>query len=275
MTTNITLVTRERLFSLAGNICAFKNCPEEFFPNDNETNISNICHIEGKNPNSARYNSDSNDDERRHYNNLILLCTNHHKIIDDNEKVYTVSKLKEMKARHEKDIKGKINHSEMITRHSTILADVIKKISSTDIDNTDKNDSTTPFKIEEKIEYNKVIKYKNIIEEYRIYQGKINSIYSEIESQGSSHKIYLLKKIKTIYFIAKGKVLKENNSINNIRNYADTLIEEVKNSLWKIWEESKNIDENLQWEVIEFCLDIIIVDAFIRCNILEQPKDDN
>ena len=275
MTNEIKSTTRQRLYALSGNICAFTNCPEEFFPNDNETNISNICHIEGKNPNSARYNSDSNDDERRHYNNLILLCTNHHKMVDDNEKVYTVSKLKEMKARHEKDIKDKINPSAMITRYSTILADVIKKISSADNENRDTSYSATPFKIEEKIEYNNVIKYKNIIEEYRIYQGKINSIYSEIESQGSSHKIYLLKKIKTIYFIAKVKVLKENNSINNIRNYADTLIDEVKNSLWNIWEKSENIDENLQWEVIEFCLDIIIVDAFIRCNILEQPKDDN
>jgi hypothetical protein len=68
----------------------------------NERNqfIGQICHIEAVESGGERYNPDQSDEQRRHYNNLILLCYPHHVEIDDDAS-YTVSRLWEMKSKHE------------------------------------------------------------------------------------------------------------------------------------------------------------------------------
>lgn len=60
-----------------------------------------VCHIEGDKPDSARYRSEQHDRERHGFYNLILLCGTHHKIIDDDERSYTVERLRAIKAQAE------------------------------------------------------------------------------------------------------------------------------------------------------------------------------
>jgi|GEM_PF-2524371 len=45
----------------------------------------------------------------------------------------------------------------------------------------------------------------------------------------------------------------------------------IKDELWKIIDNSSNSITNLPIEVINTSLLIILVDAFMRCNILEEP----
>lgn len=95
----------KKLFSLSGNICAFNSCNSKIIDEFGSI-IGEICHIEGEKPSSPRYNSDVTDDERKSFENLILLCPNHHKTIDKNEKIYTVSYLRDIKYLHEKKYKN-------------------------------------------------------------------------------------------------------------------------------------------------------------------------
>ena len=263
----IKIATIKRLYSHSGNECAFPNCKEKFFGNDN-TNLSNIGHIEGAEPNSARYNPTSNDEYRRSYENLILLCPNHHKIVDDNPQTYPVENLRVMKNEHEEDIKSKIDTSRTLNKHPSAIVEVIKLISAQELNQSD--DSISIFKPEEKIEYNEINKYKDIIDEFYPFQGRVNEVYNQIEAQGFKKEIALTR-IKTLYFEAKNNILSNNHSIVNIKNNADALIDEVKKSLWNLWETSHNADSELSIEAIEVSLNIIIVDAFMRCKILEAP----
>jgi len=104
---------RHELYARSGNLCEFPGCTHSLFENDDTetTNIGEICHIEGLNPNSARYNPKSSDRERNSIKNLILLCANHHSIVDQDETLYTVEKLKQMKAEHESHVEQMLKNS--------------------------------------------------------------------------------------------------------------------------------------------------------------------
>ena len=60
-----------------------------------------IAHIRGKQPGSPRYDSSMTQKERNSSENLILLCPTCHKKVDDQENVYTVEKLTEIKNEYE------------------------------------------------------------------------------------------------------------------------------------------------------------------------------
>lgn len=92
-----TRVVKE-LYAKSGNCCAFSGCNEQLFEN---ANVGQICHIQGVNSGSARYNPDLPEEVVNGIENLILLCSNHHKLIDEREDLFPVEKLLEMKKTHE------------------------------------------------------------------------------------------------------------------------------------------------------------------------------
>jgi len=95
------LKTIKRLFAVSGNRCAIPDCKFSLINNENGTNIGEICHIKGKKPSSPRYDPNLSKKKRDEFENLLLLCSIHHTVIDNNPETYTVSRLKEIKDRHE------------------------------------------------------------------------------------------------------------------------------------------------------------------------------
>jgi hypothetical protein len=249
--------TKMRLYALSGNQCAFPDCGITFVSPEDETNISNICHIEAAEEGGERYNPNSNDEERRSFENLILLCPNHHKVTDD-VLTYTVEVLREMKRTHE----ARMPNRDKLQKSLSALNDIIKLIGNKLFD-TQVSDVQTVPNPQEKIQYNNIIRYKPIIEEYKVYQGKLNKLYEEIEKAGSTRKEFLLLNIKNIYLEEKATF----DTIDKIRANADNIIDKIKDKLWKLVENT-----DLDREVIEVALTILIVDAFMRCNILEEPQ---
>ena len=98
MSRNYSPRTLKILFALSGNQCAFPDCKENIV-DTNQTMLGEICHIEDANP-GCRYNPNQTDEERHSVGNLILLCSKHHKVTN-NQIIYPVKVLKEMKASHE------------------------------------------------------------------------------------------------------------------------------------------------------------------------------
>lgn len=262
----ITQLTRQRLYGMSGNQCAFPNCSQIFFNVDDETNISNICHIEAAEPGGQRYNSNSDDEYRRSFDNLILLCPNHHKITDKTT-TYTVDTLNEMKREHEAKFLQIATGQNLITKNPSALNIVIGSLGSSIFDNTTVNDPSSAPDPVEKILYNNVVRYKSIIEEYKVYQGRLNKVYEEIEKQGSTKKEFVLLNIRTAYLIEKKKY----SSIEEVRVNADNIIEKVETKLWDLIENSSNANTHLPIEAIQISLYVVLVDAFMRCSILEEP----
>lgn len=266
---NYSTLTIKRLYSLSGNRCAFPGCPVKFLNWEDDVNFSNICHIEDANPNTHkadRFNPNMTAEERANYNNLILLCPNHHIETNDPQK-YTVSSLKKMKREHEKKMDTLQSGENLIAKYPSVLGDIINQIGSELLNDEFEDLEKKAPDTEEKILYNNVITFKPIIKEYSIYQGKINSIYDEIEKQGSSKKSFLLQNIKTLYLKEKGKYA----DIEKIRENADLIFENIENEIWKILESSSNLSPILPIESIKIGILIVMVDAFMRCKILEEP----
>jgi len=103
---SISLKTHKMLWSLAAGRCAFPGCRRELSMDasqaDDESLIGEACHIVAQSPSGPRGHSPLTPEQRDHYDNLILLCRNHHKRVDDQENTYTVQRLLQMKAAHEK-----------------------------------------------------------------------------------------------------------------------------------------------------------------------------
>lgn len=261
--------TVKRLHTLSGNQCALPDCTNQLIARDGETIISKICHIEAAEPGGARWNPDMDDDQRRHFDNLILLCDECHFIIDnkDNVAMYPVGLLKEWKKQHESS-----QTYDCLNRHPSLLSEVIGAISEASLEPVGlelASDTMDAFDIGAKIRHNDIKRNKSLIDEYKVFYTKVNSLYETLEEQGSFKKENLLRNIRDIYLRTKGKYVgNEAKAMEIVRNNADNIIEDVQDELLILAEKNSGnyADE------IAFGVSLIMVDAFMRCKILEDPS---
>jgi hypothetical protein len=253
--------TIKRLFALSGNLCAFPGCTRRLV-NGKNAKDSNICHIEAANIGGERYNENMTDDERADYDNLILLCVQHHDETNDVNK-YTVSVLKQMKKNHESQFLN-----EVIARKPSMLRNTINAIASIDLKNYVETPINGIFDPCDKIRHNLLKKYAIIIEEYKVYHTRLNTLYDELENQGSIKKEKLLQNIKLIYDEVKGEFIQDTieDSLKIIQNNSDNIFDKVYDRLYNKLEASNMFDED-----VFLGIRIIMVDAFMRCKILEEP----
>ncbi len=258
----------KRLFALSGNECAEPNCTRTVIGKDGVTVIGKICHIEAASSDGPRWNSIMSDDERRDFDNLILLCDEDHSIIDnkENEAKFPVSLLKQWKKDHESRMLG-----EKLKNKPSLLKDAINAISNIGWDDVKEEESLKAFNLKEKITHNSLKRKVSLINEYKSYHSKINKLYDEIERQGSFKKEKLLANIRLIYTQVKGTyVLDSDNPIEEIRKNSDDIIDDVYEAIYAKIDESIFYDED-----IVLAINLIIVDAFMRCKILEEPDNDS
>lgn len=257
---NYTPKTLKRLFGLSGNQCSFPGC-EVRLVNQRNAKDSNICHIEAANPDGERYNPNMSDEQRADYPNLILLCIQHHDETNDVDK-YTVPVLLKMKQEHESSFL-----SERIKQNPSMLKNTINAIASIDLHEIAEADKLNVIDPNIKISYNSLKRNNALIHEYKVYHEKINSLYDELEFQGSIVKEKLLSTIKSIYTDMKGKyVLDSAAPMDSIRNNSDNIFDDIYEHLYTKMEGSSLWDED-----IVLGIRLIMVDAFIRCKILEEP----
>ena len=261
--------TVRRLDTLSGNECAQPTCSKRLIAEDGISIISKICHIAAASEEGPRYDRKMNDDERRGFDNLILLCDEHHVIIDNkaNETIYPTSLLKKWKDDHEKKIIELISNKNLLSKHPLALNKVINTIGRKMDDVLDLTEAINAPNTDLKITFNNIKRYESVIREFAPYQGKLNKIYEEIEKEGSTKKELVLHNIKRIYFNVK----EEYESFEEIKLNADKIFDQVIERMWDNIGNAPNKLDELDQETVEFSLMIVIVDAFMRCNILEEP----
>jgi hypothetical protein len=247
-----TVKTIKRLYAKSGNRCSFPNCKQLIFSDNNTENISQVCHIEAAEENGQRYNYDSTNELRRQYDNLIILCPTHHKITDDISK-YTVEILKNMKSEHENKIAERV-----ISHKPMIFAIAINALANVEFSNEYNVDNSNSFVINDKINHNQIVRWESRINEYKKYHGKVESIYKNLELIGESfRKDKLLRLIYYKYLTTKGEFLQESNK-------SDDILDKIEKELIN--------DVGVNYDDMVIAIPIIMVDAFMRCKILEKPN---
>jgi hypothetical protein len=166
-----------------------------------------------------------------------------------------IDKLKEVEAFIRKELGNDITSMAIqsdLTRVITMLAQVNwATFDSIKLDND--------FQIDTKMNHNDLIKSKAVIKEYNIWQNAVRRIYSAFDAEGLNKSIFVLQKIRSFY-LDYCCSLKGDDLFDAVRNAVKTEIKRHASS------------GELTEESIDICSDVIVVDAFIRCKIFENPE---
>jgi hypothetical protein len=159
-------------------------------------------------------------------------------------------------------IKKELGNEIDIVKLDSNLATVINILAKEKWDEVNKPDPLNRFEIDRKIVYNDLDSAKSLIEEYSLYYGKVDAKYSEFDSLGSNKSNSVLATFKREYLkLKKGE---------NADSVFFSVIDAIKN---KILESANYVQ--IPIDELELCVDILAVDAFIRCKIFENPEGYN
>ena len=115
-----------------------------------------------------------------------------------------------------------------------------------------------PFGIEEKLSFNSLSVARPIVSDYMVHHSRLNAIYSVFDKQGANKSLAVLEQIRRDYQIFRRELS------------GDALFFRIVMRVIERCKESSNYSP-LPIEELELCANIIIVDAFIRCKIFENP----
>jgi len=147
-----------------------------------------------------------------------------------------------------------------IVKLDSNLAMVINILSKEDWDIQDSLDSIDSFEIERKISFNNLNTVKYIIDDYKVHYNRVDKIYSEFDFMGNNKSSSVLGTIRIEY-------IKAMNTVHD-----DDLFILVLNKIQEKTLQSANCNQ-IPIDELELCVNILVVDAFIRCKIFENPKE--
>lgn len=169
--------------------------------------------------------------------------------IDDLERIYQFVK---------KELIPEINPMKLELN----LTVVINILSKEDWDKKEPVTEINSFEIDRKISHNNLNSAKAIIDDYTVHYGRVDKIYTEFDSQGSNKSSSVLSTIRQEYAKAK-------SSLSD-----DQLFFEVISKVEERVLNSSNYS-SIPFDELELCVNILVVDAFIRCKIFENPDSYN
>ena len=141
------------------------------------------------------------------------------------------------------------------------LATIINILAEEDLDLKNTKINTTTFVIEDKINYNDLNGVRELINDYKIFSVKLDQKYTEFDREGINRSTSILQIIRRQYI-----------KLRNEKKDSEEVFYGVVENIMKIIEESFNY-RVLPFEELEMCVDILVVDAFMRCKIFENPEE--
>ena len=165
-----------------------------------------------------------------------------------------IDRLKEVYEFLKKELKSEPDPEKIESNLTTI----IKILSKEDWSQGVSDFETVPFDVEAKISYNQLNTARVLIEDYAVHYHRIDKIYSDFDRQGANKSLSILKSIRTEY-VKLGAVDSPDQCFFSI----------IKKVVQKI-QASANYTP-IPEEELELCVQILVVDAFIRCKIFKNP----
>jgi hypothetical protein len=167
--------------------------------------------------------------------------------IDDLKRIYDFIK---------KELGGEVDFVKLESN----LASVINILSKEDWDKKDLVSEINSFEIDRKITHNNLTTSKDIIDDYRIHYGRVDKIYSEFDTFGSNKSSSVLSTIKQEYLKAKSNLTDDGLFFEVIEKVQEKVMGSANYS-------------PIPFDELELCINILVVDAFIRCKIFENPEN--
>lgn len=138
------------------------------------------------------------------------------------------------------------------------LTTIIKILPGVDWSQEATGFETVPYDPEIKISYNQLNTARELIDDYKIHYHRIDKIYTDFDKQGVNKSLSVLNGIRTLYLALSAKVSPDQRFFS--------IIKKVMQKIWASANYTPIPDEEL-----ELCVQILVVDAFIRCKIFKNP----
>ena len=202
--------------------------------------INGLTKKEYKNPHNVQF-----DSSKDLYDVKRILSEIKEFDIDKLEKVYEF-------------VKKELAPKPDITKVESSLGKIIISLADEDFENNE-NPNIWDFAIEKKVLFNNLSTQKEFFRDYIIYIDILDKKYQEFDRSGKNTRLSILNVLHTIYRDLKNK---ETDSTIIFEKIISQLKEKIlKNNL-----------ENITEELLMFCIQIIVTDAFVRCKIFENPE---
>jgi hypothetical protein len=156
-----------------------------------------------------------------------------------------------------KELKSEPDSKKVESNLTTIISILAKK----DWSAVPKNYSKVPYDIEAKISYNQLDAARTLIDDYKIHYHRIDKIYSDFDKQGVNKSLSVLDGIRSEYLALGADVSPDGCFFEVIKKISQKIIASANYT-------------TLPEEELVLCVQILVVDAFIRCKIFKNPAGD-
>lgn len=140
------------------------------------------------------------------------------------------------------------------------LATLIDILAQEDWSDSNSKLEVDAFEVDRKITHNNLKAAKSIIDDYSIHFSRIDKIYTEFNKQGKNKSMSVLAAIRSFY------------TLHSATFSDDTLFFKIIESVVSRIQSSANYTK-IPCEELDVCVNILVVDAFIRCKIFENPAN--
>lgn len=138
------------------------------------------------------------------------------------------------------------------------LASVINIISKEDLDGVSPDATPTDFNVDAKVAWNALDAAAGVIEDYKIYHPMVDRVYAEFDNNA-------VNKSKSVLDVFRLTYLKLSKTYSGDELFFQ-IVEEV---IAKV-QASANYNK-IPVEELQLCVNVLAVDAFIRCKIFKKP----
>lgn len=159
-------------------------------------------------------------------------------------------------------IKAELGEEVDVVKLDSNLATIINILSKENWDLSKEPIMINSFEIERKISFNNLKAARYIIDDYKVHYARIDKKYREFDKEGVNKSSSVLAKIRKEY-LKNQKVESEDKLFFCV---IDGIQEQVINS--------PNFTP-IPIDELELCINILVVDAFIRCKIFKNPAKYN
>lgn len=157
-------------------------------------------------------------------------------------------------------IQSELGESIDCAKTESNLAKVINILAEETLDINAVSPEINSFAIEKKILFNDLKDAKGIIDDYKIFYHRLDEIYMEFDKEGKIKSFSVFQEIKRQYILVSKK-----------GNTPTQIFYEISDCIMKIIMGSSNYNK-MPIEELQLCVDILVVDAFIRCKIFKNPE---
>ncbi len=141
----------------------------------------------------------------------------------------------------------------------SILTTIIKILSKEDWNQPPDSLETIPYDIPAKITENELDKAAVLIDDYKVHYPRIDKIYTEFDRQGSNRSQSILNGIRSEYLALDAVGTSDERFFSIIKK----VVEKIR--------ASANYTP-ISDEELNMCVEILVVDTFIRCKIFKNPS---